>query len=149
MQMASLLSEGTARSFDQVRNDRRGIPTRNFRNSNQFEEEDGFWLKQVQSMILRKDEISRSPSFNRYSESWLLLWVKLASDEEELQRRSIPLAKSLSDFWHPDRFRKIIIQANYVRDFAILSAQGVEFLKGCQSRTCPEVFSMDDTLRLE
>jgi hypothetical protein len=107
MQISSLLAEGPPRSFEQMRNDCFGMAPWIFPNPNQLQGEDGFWLKQAQSIIQRKDAISQSPSFNRYAESWLLLWDKLASDEEELQRRSVRLAEFLTDFWHSVRLRRI------------------------------------------
>jgi hypothetical protein len=149
MELSSFLKGGGRRTLSQKLSDALITPTFIFANPTQRKDEDEFWLKQAQIIIQRKDEISKTPAFNRYDESWLLLWDKLASDEEELQRRSFRLAQTLVRFWHPDRFKKIIIQANYIAHFVILTAQGVELLQSRPPVPGPEVFSMDETLRLE
>lgn len=102
-----------------------------FPDSNQLqgeEGEDAFWLEQTQLIIQRKYAITKQPTFNRYGESWLLLWDKL-SYEEELERRVETLADWLVQFWKADFFAQIVIQQQHSERFLILSRQGVEILQ--------------------
>jgi hypothetical protein len=93
-----------------------------------MQREDAFWLEQARLIIERKHAITKHPAFNRYGESWLLLWDKL-SYEEELERRVGMLADWLVQFWKADFFARIIIQQQHSERFFILSGQGVEILQ--------------------
>jgi hypothetical protein len=128
IEISSLLQRRPKRSRSQKIADCTSIPVFIFPDSNQLQGEDAFWLEQAQLIIQRKHAITKQPTFNRYGESWLLLWDKL-SYEEELERRVETLADWLVQFWKGGFFAQIIIQQQHSERFLILSRQGVEILQ--------------------
>jgi hypothetical protein len=128
IEISSLLQPQAKRSREQKIADCTCIPSFVFPDPDQMRRGDAFWLKQALGIITRKHTITKQPTFNRYAESWLLLWDKLSYDQE-LEPRIKSLTDSLVHLWESDFFRKVIIQHQHSDWFFILSRQGVEILR--------------------
>jgi hypothetical protein len=128
IEISSLLRRQPKKSRNQKIADCTTVPVLISPDSNQIQAEGDFWLEQAQFIIQRKHAITKQPTFNRYGETWLLLWDKL-SYEEDLGQRVRALGDWLIQFWNGNFFAKIIIQQQHSERFFILSRQGVEVLQ--------------------
>ncbi len=96
-----------------------------------IEEEDESWLNKAESVVRRKTEIYQRPNFERQQENWLLLWDKLSSSPEDLERRVPKLLIFLRKFWKNDGFSKVIVEQSHFQCFVILSPEGATWLRSC------------------
>jgi hypothetical protein len=128
IEISSLLKQKPRTSLNQRIADCTGTPVFIFADPDQIERENAFWLEKAQDIISRKHTIRKQPTFNRYGESWLLLWDKM-SYEQELEQRLGSLAVWLAPRWNDEFFEKIIVQQQHSERFFILSCSGIEILQ--------------------
>jgi len=104
-----------------------------FEDGNTPEAERAFWLARAVDVIDRKTKIMQGPDYQDYGCNWLLLWDRLFGFFFPF--RYVELLRTLSTrYWTQQKaFDLIVLECGEFKDFAMLSRDGIKYLRSNQA----------------